>query len=205
MLCPLKFNGQSLVYVDNCIDGQGKENVILLDFDIIGGYNIGKDLDIFGGVRFSNYFFDFEVPEEIKYNVASSFLLLFLHADITNYFKVLAFDEDTVFKSFSFFPEFRFFFNPWLPRNVPYEEDGIIHYKKGIFKTQTSFGYGGGLFFKTNSGLIAPIYSAMKEDSLYDIKLSSRLDSESNVVIKNFGIYLSSALCYSRRNFISDR
>ena len=70
-------------------------------------------------------------------------------------FKIIEFKENQVFDYFGFFPEFRFFFNPYLPKKITYEHDGTIFNKNGDFKMQTSYGYGGGIFFKTKTGLIA--------------------------------------------------
>ena len=73
----------------------------------------------------------------------------------SNYFKILDFNKNAIFKSFGFFPEFRILFNPVLPKKITYEQDGELFSKKGEYEIQVSYGYGGGIFLKTNSGLIA--------------------------------------------------
>ena len=47
----------------------------------------------------------------------------------------------------------------------------------------------------------SPLSAPMHKDSLYKIQLSLRLDIESNLAIKNFGVYFSTGLCSKNKKF----
>jgi hypothetical protein len=155
LLCPHKTWGQSFVYMDIGIGNHGKENITFADFDLGAGYIVINNFNSFGGLKLDKYFLDVPVSENNQEDITESLLTLNLYLGTTNYFKLFDFESNSVFESFGFFPEFRCFLNPYLPRKITYEHDSIIHIKKGDYKMQASYIYGGGIFFKTNSGLIA--------------------------------------------------
>jgi hypothetical protein len=155
LLCSHKNWGQSFIYMDFGIGNHGKENITFADFDLGAGYTIINKFNCFGGLRLDKYFLDVDVSENNEEDITESFLTLNLYLGATNYFKLIEFKENKVFDYCGFFPELRFMFNPYLPRKITYEHDGTVFNKNGDFKMQASYGYGGGIFFKTKTGLIA--------------------------------------------------
>ena len=153
--CPLFTWGQNFVYMDIGIGNQGKDNVAFVNFELGAGYVLFNNFNCFGGLKLNKYFLDIEVSEDNEFDETNTFLTTNLYLGVSNYFKILEFDKNVNFENFGFFPEFRFFFNPLLPRKITYEDDGILYKRTGGYKVQTSFGYGGGVYFKTKSGLIA--------------------------------------------------
>lgn len=141
--------------MDLGVGNQGKDNVAFVNFDLGAGHVLFNNFNCFGGLKLNKYFLDVEVSDDNEFDVTNTFLTTNLYFGASNYFKILKFDENATFKSFGFFPEFRFLFNPFLPRKISYNDDGILYKRTGAYKVQTSFGYGGGVFFKTKSGLIA--------------------------------------------------
>jgi len=155
IICSLNSKGQSFVYLDIGIGNYGKDNITFADFDLGAGYPIISNFNCFGGLKLDKYFLDVEVSENNEEDITESFLTFNLYLGTTNYFKIIEFKENQVFDYFGFFPEFRFFYNPYLPKKITYEHDGTIFNKNGDFKMQASYGYAGGIFFKTKTGLIA--------------------------------------------------
>jgi hypothetical protein len=153
--CPHLIWGQNFIYMDIGIGNHGKDNVTFADFDLGTGYVLFRNFNCFGGLKLNKYFLDIEVSEDDEFDVTNSVFTLNLYFGASNYFKIINFDENAIFDNFGFFPEFRCFFNPYLPREMNYKQDGVLFRKKGAYKNQMSFGYGGGVFFKTKSGLIA--------------------------------------------------
>ena len=128
IICSLNSKGQSFVYMDNCIGGQGKVNVILLDFDIGVGQAIVKDQNFFGVHDSVNIFLILRCRKKLNMMQQAQFYhyicmpvlqisLMNLHLIRMQFLKVLFFSGIKIL---------RFFFNPRLPKKkVSYEEDGI--------------------------------------------------------------------------------
>jgi hypothetical protein len=153
--CPLFIWGQSFVYADVGFGNQGGDNVAFVNFEVGGGYALFNNYNCFGGLKLDKYYLDIEVSEDNEFDETNSRFATNLFIGASNYFKIVAFDKDATFKNFGFFSEVRFFFNPLLPRKITFEDDGILYKRTGGYKVQTSIGYGGGVYFKTSSGLIA--------------------------------------------------
>ena len=154
-LCPHFIWGQSFIYGDLGVGNQGDDNVAFVNFELGGGYVLFNNFNCFGGIKLDKYYLDVEVEEDSDFDETNALFTANLFIGAANYFKIAAFDEDATFKSFGFFPEVRFFFNPLLPRKISYEDNGMLYKRTGGWKVQTSIGYGGGVYFKTSSGLIA--------------------------------------------------
>lgn len=137
-------------------------------------YNNGKSQNLVPNPSFEE-FVDFSVDSEINWHKVQS-------SDTPDYFN----------------------FNPNSPSNC------IFNKYMGNITPRNGYGFVGIFCYRVSSirsirnvreFIESPLLFTLKKDSLYKIELSVRLDIESNIAIKNFGIYFSDGLCSKNQNF----
>lgn len=104
-----------------------------------------SDLDLFNPDQFGDYN-DFEQETERLYNFN-----LFVGG---RYSVILRDSEDeNSFRRIGFFPEFRFYYCPLIPRRIKYwDENDVLVKSKGPYSSQFTYGMGGGIYMGNRAG-----------------------------------------------------
>lgn len=163
LLSALSGIAQLTGHLEAGIGNQGDDNSkILTDVAIGAGYSIYDNLYFFSGMKLQTHYWIDPVRikdfEEDNWDLTSRLHTISIYTGSRLSVNLFQFKEGAKFKHFGFFPEFRLYFDPWIPRKFSYSHDYNIVTQKGPFESQLSYGYGGGIYI----GSVHEAYFALK-------------------------------------------
>ena len=163
ILLPLFTRSQVTGHLDIGYGIQGIDSDLFRDISFGAGISTFDDLYLFGGMDIQTHYwvkpFNLDDFESTDPDATSKLHTYSLYTGSRYSLNILRFKKDSKFERLGFFPEFRLYFYPIIPRKFKYYDynENLIK-QKGPRVSQLAYSYGGGIFI----GSLNKAYFAIK-------------------------------------------